>query len=455
MTSRTRPHLTSLILAALVLGSLTGLACHAFIAQDRLGAVYSVFDLMSRVFLRLIKMLIGPLVLCMLIGGIGRLQSESGLGKLAAKALLLFILASIVSLSLAAAAAIYLEPGVGVHLSSADSAPATLSAHITLSGFIEHIVPTSIFEALASNEVLQIVVFSIFAGLALAKLGPAGQTMAGGLEQLTRLMLKIAELVMRFAPVGVFGASAAVFTLHGLAMVKTYATLLGEFYTLLALICLLLLAMGFITLGRRVLELLIAIRQPVLIAFSTGSSEVAYPKLLQAAEGFGVPPAAAALVLPLGYAFNLVGSMAYCGFATLFVAQAADVTLSGADVALMLTMLLVMSKGIGNVPRASIAVIATILPYFKIPDAGIALLLGVDQLLDMGRTGVNVVANAIAAAVVAKWENRLGLRSPVEWLVQHAARPPTRGMTRLGLVLIIKSHTDCSRWKYCRAIEIV
>jgi len=405
-TSNTR--FTILLFSAIVVGALTGLACNRLIAPDTLGTIHSAFDLMSQVFLRLIKMIIAPLVLSTLVAGIARMGSDSRVGGMAAKALFLFIAGSLVSLAIGAVAALALKPGKGLHLMSTVAAGILAEpADLTIGGFVERVIPVSIFEALAANAVLQIVVFSLFAGFALAKLGTRGQTLIVALEDISHLMLVIAQHVMRLAPLGVFGATAAVFTVHGLGLIWTYAAFVAEFYALLALICLLLAALGFLFLRGRVLVLLKAIREPAMIAFSTSSSEAAYPKLLIAIESFGVSSVVAGFVLPLGYAFNLVGSMAYCAFATIFVAQAFDVRLGGGDIVLMLVMLMVMSKGIANVPRASLVVIAAVLPYFKIPDAGVALILGVDQILDMGRTGTNAVANAVAAASVAKWEGVL------------------------------------------------
>jgi Na+/H+-dicarboxylate symporter len=396
---------TILLFSAIAAGAAAGLACNRWLAPGDLSNVHATFDLMSRVFLRLIKMIIAPLVLCTLAAGIARMGSGSKVGGMAARALLIFVAGSLVSLSLGAAAALSLEPGSGLHLVSTAAAGNNAGpVDLSIAGFVDRVIPVSIFEALSSNAILQIVVFALFAGFALAELGTRGERLTVAFEDSTRLMLVVAQHLMRFAPLGVFGATAAAFTVHGLGLIRTYATFVAEFYVLLAVICLLLVALGYLFLGNRVLVLLKVIREPVILAFSTSSSEVAYPKLLIALESFGVAPAIAGFLLPLGYAFNLIGSMAYSAFATIFVAQAFDVHLGRGDIVLMLMMLMVMSKGIANVPRASLIVIAAVLPYFKIPDAGVALILGVDQILDMGRTGTNAVANGIAAASVAGWD---------------------------------------------------
>jgi Na+/H+-dicarboxylate symporter len=393
-----------LLFLAIGAGAVIGIDCNHYLPAHQLEAAKTLFDLLNQTFLRLVKMIIAPLVLTSLIGGIGGSATRNGVGASAWRALAIFLVGSICALALGALAAIAFQPGVGLHLTGQSGAVVGAPIDMTPAGFLARLVPTSIVDALATNSVLQIVVFSIFAGVALRSLGDR----AAGLLQLAQqgadLMSAVAQSVMRFAPVGAFAAMAGAFATHGLGLIGAYGVFVAEFYGLLLVILGLLAAFALLTLGPRVFDLMRLVRQPAALAFSTGSAEVAYPKLLLALEAFGVPRSVASFVLPLGYAFNLVGSMAYCAFAVLFVVQAFDVQLDATSLVLMLFMLLIMSKGIANVPRASLVVIAAVLPYFKIPEAAVALLLAVDQVLDMGRTGVNTIANAITVAVVAKWE---------------------------------------------------
>jgi Na+/H+-dicarboxylate symporter len=265
---------------------------------------------------------------------------------------------------------------------------------------------------MAHNEVLQIVVFAVVAGIAIGASGPAGRDLIRLSENLSTAMLKMTTYVMGLAPIAVFAAVARALAEQGLEVIATYAAYVGGFYLALALLWAAMLAAGAAALGPgRLWELVKAIRQPALIALSTTSSEAAYPVLLEKLEAFGVPNRIASFVLPLGYSFNLVGSMCYCTFAAMFVAQAYDIQLSGAQIAQLLLLLFVTSKGIASVPRASLLVVASTLPYFKIPDAGVLLILAVDHFLDMGRTATNTVGNSIAAASVAKWEGASTLTS--------------------------------------------
>jgi Na+/H+-dicarboxylate symporter len=284
----------------------------------------------------------------------------------------------------------------------------TVQTSLSLKDFVAHVFPTSIIDAMARNEILQIVVFSVFAGSALAALGETTAGLLALIEQVAQVMLKITNYVMRTAPVAVFAAIAGAVTSQGLGVLATYAAFVGSFYAaLLALLVILTLA-GTLAMGGRILDLARAIRQPALIAFATASSEAAYPRTLEALEAFGVSKRVASFVLPLGYSFNLMGSMMYCTFAVLFIAEAYGVALSGGQIALLVVMLLVTSKGIAGVPRAGLVVVAATLPTFHLPEAGIGLVFAVDHVLDMGRTATNVIGNSVAAASVARWEAELG-----------------------------------------------
>ena len=280
---------------------------------------------------------------------------------------------------------------------------------LSLQEFITYMVPKSIFDAMAQNQILPIVVFAVFFGVACASLGQKAKLVVDFFEQVSYVMLKVTGYVMWFAPIAVFSAIASVVAVEGLAILAIYAKFVGGFFTALALLWLLLIAAGYIFLGKRVITLIRGMREPIAIAFSTASSEAAYPRTLDQLEKFGVSRRIASFVLPLGYSFNLDGSMMYCTFGTIFIAQAYGIHLGLSEIATMLLLLMVTSKGMAAVPRASLVVIAATLPHFNIPETGLLLLLAVDHFLDMGRSATNVVGNSIATAVVAKWEGELGV----------------------------------------------
>jgi Na+/H+-dicarboxylate symporter len=264
-----------------------------------------------------------------------------------------------------------------------------------------------VFDAMANNEILQIVVFSLFFGSACAALGEHAKLLVDLMDVAAHVMLKVTGYVMAVAPVAVFAALAATVAKDGLAILGTYGKFLGEFYLSILLLWGVLMLIGGLFVGPRVLTLVRSIREPILLAFSTASSEAAYPKTLEQLERFGVSNKIASFVLPMGYSFNLDGSMMYCTFATIFLAQAFNIPLTLTQEITMLLMFMVTSKGMAGVPRASLVVIAAMLPQFNIPEAGLLLILGIDHFLDMGRSATNVMGNSIATAVVAKWENEL------------------------------------------------
>jgi len=408
----TSSRLTLFVFLGLCLGTLVGLTGHALVADAAtLAGIGGGLDLITALFLRAIKMLIAPLVLTTLLGGIARAAASGSLGRIALRALAWFLCASIAALFIGLAVVEIFKPGVGMHLtaSAATGASALTSmAPPTFSGFVEHLLPTSILDAMARNEVLQIVMFTLIAGIALARMGEAGEELLRSTEAISKLILKMASYVMLTAPIAVFSALASVLLKHGIGIVGTFASYVSEIYLALALLWAVILTAGTFVLGPQgQWKLMKAIREPALLAFATTSSESAYPVLLAQLEAFGVPNRIASFVLPLGYSFNLVGSMCYGTFAALFLAQAYDVSLTAVQIAQLLLLLLLASKGIANVPRASLLVVAAILPYFHIPEAGVLLILAVDSFVDMGRTCTNTVATAIAAASVAKWEGML------------------------------------------------
>jgi Na+/H+-dicarboxylate symporter len=366
-------------------------------------------SIMTDIFLRLIKMLIGPLVFSTLVVGIAHMGDAASVGRVFAKAIGWFITASLISLILGLILANLLQPGLNLGLPLPDAGASThlATSSFTLKDFVTHLVPRSFAEAMTNNEILQIVVFSMFFGVALASLGDKAKTLVAAIGELSHAMLKITTYVMKLAPLAVLAAMAATVATNGLEILLKFAVFMGDFYLGLILLWAILICAGFLVLGPRVTKLLSLIREPFLLSFATASSEAAYPKILDALDRFGVKRKISAFVMPMGYSFNLDGSMMYCTFATLFIAQAYGIEMSWGTQITMLLVLMLTSKGIAGVPRASLVVIAATLNQFNIPEAGLLLILGVDTFLDMGRSATNAVGNSIATAVVAKWEGEL------------------------------------------------
>jgi Na+/H+-dicarboxylate symporter len=407
-----RSKLTILILAAAVGGVLAGYIAHEA-APDAAAAatVAGYFSILADIFLRLIKMIIAPLVFATVVAGIAGTGDAKTVGRIGLKALGWFITASVVSLLVGMLFANLFQPGANLKLALPDAGLATnlKTGALSLKEFIVHAFPRSFFEAMAGNEILQILVFSLFFGFALTALGDRPPvTVTKFIDELAHAMLKLTEYVMLFAPVGVFGAVAAAITTQGIGVLATYGKFIGTFYVSLAVLWTVLIAAGFVFLRARVFELMRAVREPMLIAFTTASSEAAYPKLMERLDRFGVNERVTALTLPLGYSFNLDGSMVYQAFAALFIAQAYAIEMSFQTQLTLLLVMMLSSKGVAGVPRASLVVVAAVLPMFGLPEAGLLLIMGIDQFLDMGRTATNVIGNGIATAVVAKWEGQLG-----------------------------------------------
>jgi Na+/H+-dicarboxylate symporter len=365
------------------------------------------FSLLADIFLRLIKMIVAPLVFTTLVVGVARLGDIKTVGRVGGKTLLWFLSASFVSLLLGMILVNYFQPGITMQLPLPSESTGIDKAALTLKDFIYHVFPSSFIDAMAKNEILQIVVFALFFGVAAASMGQMANGLINALEAASHVILKITGYVMKFAPVAVFGAMAAVIAKQGLGILKTYSIFIGEFYTGLAILWFILILAGGLFIGRRIVTLIRRIKEPVLLAFSTSSSEAAFPKTMMELERFGCKDKIVSFVLPLGYSFNLDGSMMYMTFASLFIAQSYGIQLDLGTQMSMLLVLMLTSKGIAGVPRASLVVIAGTLATFNIPEAGLALLLGIDPLLDMGRSATNVVGNSIATAVVSKMENSL------------------------------------------------
>jgi Na+/H+-dicarboxylate symporter len=403
--------LTLFIILAMLLGIGVGYFVHEQGSAANIKSFSTNIKLLSTIFIRLVQMIIAPLVFTTLVVGIAKLGDMKTVGRVGGKAILWFLCASIASLLIGMVLVNYFKPGQYINLSQQDQEGlkdlVSKQTSFSLQNFVEHVIPKSPFEAMANNEILQIVVFSIFFGVAAAAIGDYAKPVIKALEVASHIILKIVNYVMNFAPIGVFGAIAAVVAAKGLEIFEFYIKYYLFFLMGIAVLWILLIGVGFIVLKGRMKELLNRIGNPLLIAFSTTSSEAVFPKLTEELERFGCKDKIVAFVLPLGYSFNLDGSMMYMTFASLAIAQAYGVHL---DISTQLTMLLVLmltSKGIAGVPRASLVVVLATCAMFNIPPIGVALILPIDHFCDMFRTATNVVGNALATSVVSKWEGEL------------------------------------------------
>ncbi len=366
------------------------------------------FTILSDIFLRLIKMIIAPLVFTTLVVGVAKVGDIKAVGRIGGKTLLWFMCATLVSLLLGMLMVNLFEPGKAIHLNLSYASDLDIKkVSFSLKDFVEHIFPRSIFEALADNQILQIVVFALFFGIATAAIGEKGQMVIKMMDALSHIILKITGYVMKMAPLAVFGAITAIVAKQGLGIISTYVIFIGEFYLSLIVLWLIIVLAGYFVLNKRAFTLVNQIKDSMLVAFSTSTSEAAYPKVLMELEQFGCSNKIVSFVLPLGYSFNLDGAMMYMTFASLFLAQAYNVHLALGQQLTMLLILMLTSKGVAGVPRAALVIVAGILPQFNIPEAGFALIIGIDPILDMGRSATNVLGNAMATAVVSKWEKEL------------------------------------------------
>lgn len=404
--------LTGQILIAMIIGAILGIAIHTNFSTEIAQSFSSKIKILATVFIRLVQMIISPLVFTTLVVGIAKLGDIKAVGRIGGKALGWFFTASFISLLLGMFFVNILQPGVGLNLSNVDltNASEVTAKTTTLSfeNFIEHIVPKSIFEAMATNEILQIVIFSIFFGLAAAAIGDTVKPVVNALDKTSHIVLKMVNYVMKFAPIGVFGAIAGVFAVRDFQeLAITYFKYFGSFLIGIASLWVVLILVGYIFLKSRMSTLLKRISSPLIVAFGTTSSEAVFPKLTEELERFGVKDKIVSFMLPLGYSFNLDGSMMYMTFASIFIAQAYGIDL---DIGTQLTMLLVLmltSKGIAGVPRASLVVVAATCGMFDIPIEGIALILPIDHFCDMFRSATNVLGNALATSVVGQWEDKI------------------------------------------------
>lgn len=403
--------LTLYIILAMIAGILLGYLIHTQSSPEFIKSFSVNIKLLTTIFLRLVQMIIAPLVFSTLVVGIAKLGDLKTVGRVGGKAMLWFITASLASLLLGMLLVNLFKPGAGIDLSNADVSGAKdlmgKTQEFNIQKFIEHVFPKSVIEAMANNEILQLVIFSIFFGIATAALGEKAKVVVKALDAVAHVILRMVNYVMNFAPLGVFGAIAAVIATKGLEVFVFYGKYLLFF--LVGIICLwvVLLFVGFLVLGKRLPELLKRIFPPLIIAFSTTSSEAVFPKLTDELEKYGCKDKIVAFILPLGYSFNLDGSMMYMTFASIAIAQAYGIHLDTGTQLTMLLVLMLTSKGIAGVPRASLVVVTATCAMFNIPPEGIALILPIDHFCDMFRTATNVLGNALATSVVSKWEHSL------------------------------------------------
>ncbi len=402
-------NLTVQILVAMLLGALLGVFIHNYYLEDDAKNFSDKIKMLATIFIRLVQMIIAPLVFTTLVVGIAKLGDIKSVGRIGGKALGWFFSASFISLLIGMFWVNTLKPGVGLKLGNVDMTAANevtdKTQNFSAQNFVEHIIPKSIVEAMANNEILQIVIFSIFFGLAAASMGATARPIVNALDKTSHIVLKMVNYVMKFAPIGVFGAIAGVFAIKDVGdLLETYAKFFGSFLVGIGSLWLFLLVVGYIFLKKQMTVLLKRIVSPLIIAFGTTSSEAVFPKLTEELEQFGIKDKIVSFMLPLGYSFNLDGSMMYMTFASLFIAQVYNVPLDTGTQMTMLLVLMLTSKGIAGVPRASLVVVAATCGMFKIPVEGIALILPIDHFCDMFRSATNVLGNALATSVVGKWE---------------------------------------------------
>ncbi|PWT77305.1 MAG: dicarboxylate/amino acid:cation symporter [Bacteroidetes bacterium] len=406
-------NLTGWILIAMVFGGMAGYIVHEFGSPRFIEKFSANINLLGKIFLLLVQMIIAPLVFSTLVVGIAKLQNLATVGRVGGKALLWFLSASLLSLLLGLVLVNIFHPGTSLDLHNIDAAAAKdivkKTQEFSLSTFIDHVFPRSIIEAMTTNSILQIVIFSVFFGIATSALGEKGKLVVKALDAISHIILKMVNYVMAFAPLGVFGAIASVIALKGLEVFRFYGLYLIYFVIGIFFLWALLLLVGWIILRNRLPALVKRIAQPLLIAFSTTSSEAVFPKLTSELEKFGCREDIVAFILPLGYSFNLDGSMMYMTFASIAIAQMYGIHMDTGTQLTMLLVLMLTSKGIAGVPRASLVVVAATCGMFQIPPEGVAIILPIDTFCDMFRSMTNVLGNALATTVVSKWEGELGL----------------------------------------------
>lgn len=397
------------IITGLILGIALGGLIHYQYPDSREEFAKNI-KLLGTIFIRMVQMIIAPLVFSTLVVGIAKMGDMKMVGRVGAKAMAWFISASLLSLLLGMVLVNWLKPGIGTSVTmekvaSADDLLKNTHA-FSLEQFVTHVVPKSIIEAMSTNEILQIVIFSIMFGIALSSVGEIAKPVIRTLDTVAHVVLKMVTYIMWVAPLGVLGAVAGAVAIYGFDIWQLYWNYLVDFSIGIALLWVILLFVGYLILGNRLWSLLKRIASPLLIAFSTTSSEAVFPKLTEELERFGCDPKIVSFTLPLGYSFNLDGSMMYMTFASLFIAQVYGIDMPIEKQLLMLLVLMLTSKGVAGVPRASLIVVVATCAMFGIPPEGIALILPIDHFCDMARSMTNVLGNALATTAVDKWETK-------------------------------------------------
>jgi len=406
--------LTQQIFVGLILGIIVG----AFVEKFHpTWAIY--FRPFSQIFLRLIKMVIAPLIFATLVAGIAGAGHFKVVGRMGLRAIIYFEVVTTLALVIGLVAVNVIRPGVGVNLPMGQQSGITATAQ-TWDQILLHLVPESVIRAMAEGDVLQLVVFSIIFAISLGMIGEKGRPVIVWCEAIAETMFKFTNIVMHYAPIGVGAAIAYTVGHGGITVLYNLAWLVATLYIALAAFILVVLLPIALLFQVPIRKFVMAVKEPAIIAFSTTSSEAALPRAMEVVERLGVPRRIVAFVLPLGYSFNLDGTTLYLSLAAIFVAQAAGVHLSiGQQITMLLTLMLT-SKGVAGVPRASLVILAGTLASHGLPLEGVTLILGVDELMDMARTMVNVIGNCLATVVVAKWEGEFVEASDQELAVAAA-----------------------------------
>ena len=396
---------------ALIAGLIIGQLIRSGVSnQGTLNGIADGLNVVAGLFMRLIKMIIAPLVFCTLVVGIAKLSDASALGRLFLKSMTVFIVGSIIAVAIGWAVAEIFQPGTalaGLLTTTVKvDAASTISNSISIKSFLNEVVPAAIIDSFAKNQIIHIVVFSVFLGIAGVSIGKPVEPVFDLFEMLGHLIFRVTDYVMRFAPLAVFCSVCAMIVQNGLGVLSSYALYLVEFYFALAILWAVMLSIGFAVLGKRLFVLLRIIADSLGIAFSTTSSESVLPRVLEELKEFGAHPETTGFVIPLGYSFNLIGSIINCIFALMFIIQLHGYHFTGSQTLMMILVLMITSKGIAGVSRASLVIIAATLAAMGIPEAAIFVIFPVASFTDMGYTATSVFGNALAAAIVDKWERK-------------------------------------------------
>ena len=446
--------LTALIFIALIAGILVGHFAPEFAVKMRP---------LAAIFLRMVKMIIAPLLFSTLVIGIAGHGDAKSLGKIGIKTIVYFEIVTTLALIIGLFMANVFKPGVGfvsgttpdaIQMQEAGLMAAT-QAHTSIGEMVTNIFPTSIVDAMAQGNLLQIVVFSIFFALAICAVGKSARPVLDVLNSVSQIMFKFTEYVMYFAPLGIFGAIAATVGANGLSVLKNYAKIIGALYIALAVFVLLVLIIACKIVKISFRTLIKALQEPAFLAFTTASSEAAFPKAMEIMERFGVPKNIVGFVMPTGYTFNLDGSTLYLAMAVIFSSQIVGINLDLNQQIIIMLALMLTSKGVAGVPRVSLIVLAGTLASFNIPILGVAILLSIDQILDIGRTTVNLIGNCVATVVIARWENEFNYDKMKTFIVESNKDKLDLDLSRLKNIknICTKHHFDATTETVTENIE--